>query len=898
MARQVAVVAHTHWDREWYRSFGQLRHRLVQVLDRLLTRLAADPGTGSFLLDGQLAVVDDHLELRPGAAGLIRQLATAGRLELGPWYVLMDEFLVSGETIVRDLQLGLRTAAAFGGASEVGYLPDMFGHIAQMPQLLRLAGMEHAVVWRGVPAAIDRTGFWWRAPDGSTVRAEYLPVGYGIGAHLPADPEDLVRRMRAEQAELAPWLAPGDPILLMHGGDHLEPAEHLAELLEGATAASGGEFRFAPTTLAAHLAAAPTDALPSWTGELRSGARANLLMGVASNRVDVRAAAAGAEAALERRAEPLAALWLGAGAWPDEELGRAWREVVRNAAHDSVCACSADDVVTSVLARYVEATAVADAVAADALDAAAALLGPGPVVLNPSARARGGVVEVVVPGEAAPPGTQVVAATPAGATTRTGTGADLGRILAELTVDGWLHDGSPTTAEVRWSPGGVVLDLGVDAAAARASASRGAIDGPATPTGPPAHAPHMPSAMAEAWAQAGANRDRPLTVTVRRPASLHLAVRVGEVPGWGWAALDLATPPGTAPVEGGDAGGGPAWLDNGLVRLEASPADGTFALNGLVGCNRLVDDGDEGDTYNWSPPAADVVVDRPLAVDVRLLEGGPVRGRLRVARRYRWPSAVAGGRRVGEEEVEVVDVLELRAGEAAVRVETTFDNRCRDHRLRAWYPLPRRAAGSDAGCAFAVVHRGLDAEGGPHERALPTFPARGFVTAGELTATFPAVTEYEVVDGGWGLALTLLRATGYLSRPAPAYRPNAAGPPLAVEGPQLLGRRRSRYAVAVGVADPWRLADEAWLPLEVVVGRGRADRRGAALAVAGAEVSSLRRQDGRLELRVHNPRPEATVVELHGRRGWLVDLRGRPLEAFDGSFSLRPWGIATARLDP
>ena len=82
----------------------------------------------------------------------------------------------------------------------------MFGHIAQMPQILRLAGLEHAVVWRGVPAAVDRTAFWWGAPDGSTVRAEYLPVGYANGAYLPDDPRALVRRMEAHEAELAPLL--------------------------------------------------------------------------------------------------------------------------------------------------------------------------------------------------------------------------------------------------------------------------------------------------------------------------------------------------------------------------------------------------------------------------------------------------------------------------------------------------------------------------------------------------------------------------------------------------------------------------------------------------------------------------------------------------------------------
>src|SRR5438876_10046481 len=116
--------------------------------------------------------------------------------------ILMDVFMVTGETIVRNLQRGLARADEFGGAMAVGYLPDMFGHIAQMPQLLRAGGLDHAVVWRGVPSAIDRTAFWWQAPDGSTVRPEYLPVGYGNGAAMPDDVKAFLRRLRARETGL------------------------------------------------------------------------------------------------------------------------------------------------------------------------------------------------------------------------------------------------------------------------------------------------------------------------------------------------------------------------------------------------------------------------------------------------------------------------------------------------------------------------------------------------------------------------------------------------------------------------------------------------------------------------------------------------------------------------
>src|SRR6202035_5195412 len=99
--RHVAIVPHTHWDREWYEPFQSFRLRLVRMLDGLLSVLEGDPAYARFLLDGQMAVVDDYLEVRPEAEGRIRSLAAAGRLAMGPWYILMDEFLVSGETVVR-----------------------------------------------------------------------------------------------------------------------------------------------------------------------------------------------------------------------------------------------------------------------------------------------------------------------------------------------------------------------------------------------------------------------------------------------------------------------------------------------------------------------------------------------------------------------------------------------------------------------------------------------------------------------------------------------------------------------------------------------------------------------------------------------------------------------------
>src|SRR5207237_9272191 len=96
-------------------------------------------------------------------------------------------------------------------------------------------------------------------------------------------------------------------------------------------------------------------------------------------------------------------------------------------------------------------------------------------------------------------------------------------------------------------------------------------------------------------------------------------------------------------------------------------------------------------------------------------------------------------------------------------------------------------------------------------------------------------------EGARALALTLLRATGMLSGVDLAYRPLPAGPPLRMEGPQLLRHLGLRYAVCVDPdVDPYALADDVLLPLEVREARGGGVRSssGTELDVRGAQVSA------------------------------------------------------------
>lgn len=913
----VSIVPHTHWDREWYSPFQSFRMRLVELFDRLLPLLESDLSYTHFMLDGQTAVIDDYLEIRPEAAATLRRLATAGRISIGPWAILMDEYMVSGETIVRDLQAGIARATELGGAMPVGYLPDMFGHVAQMPQILRLAGLEHAVVWRGVPSEVDRTGFWWEAPDGSRVRAEFLYGSYSNAMDLPDDPKLLALRAMGYEHELGPARLPGGDLLFMNGTDHEMPQPWLGRVVAEANA-EGDDYRFEITSLPVYLARQPVDALPTWRGELRSGARSNVLMGVASNRVDVHRAAAAAERAVERRAEPLTALFGAPGSDPGRLLDLAWRKLVLNSAHDSSCACSHDETVAQVLVRYHEARQIGEGLADDAVRRAAAELdAPAGTVLvvNPTAADRGGVVRTVVarPGpvhfvgpDGEPVPTQQVGTIRSEALSITETGRKIGWVL-DLMSGSDLIGNRIGSVERQRRPDGVVelVFHGVH------------------PGEPGAD---LDALRAEVLAEAGDDTTFRFFAWTAPVREMIFAAR--PVPGFGWSAYhDVdGAPPATA-VRASSAvdGGTGAELANEHLTVRVGP-DGTWAVAttggvATAGLGRLVEGGDGGDTYNYSPPAVDRIVDRAGSVRVEVLDDGPVRARVRIEADYLWPAHADGDERSCSARSEtttavtVRTVLELRTGERFCRVRTEWDNTCRDHRVRVHFPLPAPAPASHAECAFTVVERGLTAEGGPHEAGLPTFVSRRFVDAGDgscgLAVLHDGLLEYELVDDGRELALTLLRATGYLSRSEPSLRPNPAGPLDPLHGSQMFGPVVAEYAVLPHSGD-WtaaalhEAADEYLVPLERAWGGGREDASrpptGRELRVDGVPVSSVHRDAaGHLVVRVYNPYPEERTVDVATVggpvTGWVVDLRGAPVEPFDGTLRLGPHRILTVRVD-
>ena len=910
----IHLVPHTHWDREWYEPFQVFRMRLVDLIDQLLERMAADPRL-RFTLDGQAATVDDYLEIRPEAEPLIRQLIAEGRLAIGPWQILLDEFLVSGETIVRNLELGWARAESLGGAMRVGYLPDMFGHIAQMPQILRRSGIDRAVVWRGVPAAIDRHAFLWGSPDGSVVDTEYLVGGYGNGAYLFDVPDRLGVKLGEYRRINAPTY--GDRSLLaMYGTDHAVPSPMLADLVDLVNASDGDvEVRLA--TLTEYLDRdrernpGPAGDAPMWDGELRSGARANMLMNVVSARVDLKAAAARAERRLERYAEPLMALH--GDPWPARLLELAWRRLIENSAHDSICGCSHDEVVAQVIGRYAEAEQIGTGLVGTVLRGIASRVpASGWAVVNPSPADRSDLVELDLAVPASWPSvavrvgdrvlpTQELLREGAVDATHTVRGADLGEFFRRRRHGRELLGRFINAAEL--SPEGAAPSVVVQ------------LDRVAEPA--ELDVDELMATIADAGA---ARPDDTWTVTIAVTKRRRVLAQLpAPALGYAWATeieADAVEPePILNAVEGDERS-----LRNGLVEVLVAH-DGTFRLTGggatLDGVGRIVDGGDAGDSYNYGPPREDVVVETPETVDLRSSAHGPLRGDITIVRTYAWPRGLtvdATARMEATVATEVTTTLELRADEPFVRVAVTFDNDSTDHRVRFHVPLPAPVTRSSAEGQFAVVERGLELEGGHGEVPLPTFPAVGFASVDGCSVLLDQVTEYEVLEGR-ELALTLLRSFGLISRNGNPYREDPAGPEVAIPAAQLLGGRAFRFALMPhagewAAAGTLAAAERYRHPFMVVRGTGHdgapsAPVPGLRIEGPGVVLSSVRRRGEWLEVRVVNEGAEArtATVRMPLEEARDADLLGRPrdplpLDAAGLAVVLGPWEIRTIQLRP
>ena len=905
---RVHIVPHTHWDREWYAPFQVFRAQLIDLWDQLLA-LTEQDADFRFLMDGQTVVVDDYLAIRPEARPRVERAIRSGQIQVGPWYTLPDEFLVSGEALVRDLQRGIADGDTHGGALRVGYLPDSFGHTAQMPQIYRQFDFHHALVWRGVPSAIDRLAFDWEAPDGSRILTAYMGTSYSHGVDLPVDGPGLAARLRMAVRALEPF-RPGREILLMNGNDHVLPQAGLTGAARSASLLLGWDARLA--RLDDYLEALPESGWPRWRGELRASSRANVLMGTLSARIPDKQAYFAAGLALERLAEPMSAL---SGLDANGLLAEAWTLLLQNAAHDTACGSGIDAVADEARQRSEAAGQIAREVArrAAARLRAQSAGGAGPaaeaslLVWNPSPFERNEPVEIALP--VVPPGAQDLGSIePAPASTaRRFPAEELFRLLSML--DEGRLTGQPVRA-LRFDRQGETVRLVVETDPLGTSqdleAARRSVEQLATTPG------------VEAF-----------EVRVREAPRHQALLLSGPLAGCGSGRVSLAA--GTAiPGEAAVRATGVS-LGNDRIRCELR-SDGTVAVHHLLtdtryaGLLRLVDQGDAGDEYNFSPAGEAVTLQPEAGTEVRILEAGPLRGTIEQRARYQIPAGLGpdrGRRRADQVALPVRLRLSLTTGGSRLDGELEFDHHALDHRLRLECPLPFHADHSQADGAFHVIGRRAVSpvqEAGAPEWELPTYPMRTFVDVSDgrrgLTLITHGLHEYELIPGPPPrLALTIVRAVGWLSRDDLRYRVGHAGPPLETPGAQVPGRHRVGFSLAFHAGDwetggAWHEAERALIPLQVL----GIEPAGIGVAGGGSSIvlepdavqmtACVPRQDG-YDLRLVNasPRPAHARLALTPTPAAIapVTLGGRlgdrlALEAGTVRLPLRPWEIATLRV--
>ncbi len=393
------VVPHTHWDREWYCPLEHFQLMLGSVVDEVLDTLERDPEFTSFTLDGQAIVLEDYLAVRPENESRLRALIAADRIEVGPSYVLPDEFLVGGEALVRNLLIGRAVCERFGGRpSPAGYLPDSFGHPLQLPQILAGFGIRSFLFSRGLGDEFDDLGvaFNWTAPDGSAVLALQLLADYSNFANIAgADDAEARVRVLLERFGEALERAGAHQVVLCNGTDHRRIQPEMPTVCAELERRVPGSA-FAIARYGDYVSALRTREPPSWTGELLGSRLWNVLRGVNSARLYLKQANERAEQRL-LSVETLTALCaLSAGRrFPLEDFTFAWRELLKCQPHDSICGCSCDEVHRDMLVRYTSLDRTLDILSADAVRAFAGPDGPGWTgLLNPLPFARSALLRL------------------------------------------------------------------------------------------------------------------------------------------------------------------------------------------------------------------------------------------------------------------------------------------------------------------------------------------------------------------------------------------------------------------------------------------------------------------------------------------------------------------------
>jgi len=824
---RIMVISHTHWDPEWYSSFEEYRMRLVELMNKLFYILENIPEYHSFMFDGQISPLEAYLELFHENEERIKSLVQKGKLLIGPWFIMPDEYMVGPEAHIHNLLLGIKISRKYGNEMKVGYLPDMAGHISQMPQILKGFGIDSAVVWRGVAGYPEtyKTEFIWKAPDGSEVLAIHLPWAYGTHLFLFDNTEDTFEKI-LKLKERQETRNSTNIMLLMNGGDHEEPHPLLPQIVKEINAREPG-FKLEHTNILEYINAVRKELKNPdiHIGEMRRTETSFLMNGIQSTRVPIKQENNKTEILLERWVEPLCTNdWLTGSQYPQRLIWAAWKYDLQNNFHDDIYGAHVDEVTVDVMNRYKRAQEIGERLVAiasyniankiDTSDWYRAL-----VVFNPNSWDRTGIVE-----------------------------AD---------IDFPLED-NIEAFRITYNEKDAPFQILGRYDFVKYQSERNIMDGQ-KPTGP-------------------VRRYKILLLVENLPALGYRAYRIEPL-----KINEKLTFASLVKLNG-------RTIENDLLKVEIAEGGYFKLVDRLTGetyynCNIIEDGGDVGDCYTYQVPLKDILVTN-LGGPSRLsiIETGPLRVTVKVDLDFLLPISASPDEKERSVDKVICPLslyISLDAVSPYVSIRTEFDNKAKDHRLRVKFlpDIPTKQVYVDG--HFDILSRDIELPAHPDwiEKPSPTQPQRNFVALQNenrgLALLNRGLIQYEATNESKpALALTLLRCIGYLSKSGLDERNgHHCGPGLPTPSAQCLGPHVFEYAVypyspsKVSLSEIHRLGLEFNTSFRTVDIRGRKGDLPIELSfcrVKGGLVSCYKKAEDndRLVVRIYNVNDRESEVEI------------------------------------
>lgn len=890
MKKKVYIISHSHWDREWYMAYEQHHMRLVQLMDDLLDLIENDPEFHSFHLDGQTIILDDYLQVRPERRVDVQRAIDAGKLQIGPFYILQDDFLISSESNVRNMLIGMEESKKWGTPVMLGYFPDTFGNMGQTPQMMKQANLSAAAFGRGVkPIGFDNevledrytsqySEMNWRGPDGTEIFGLLFANWYSNGNEIPSE-TTAAKAFWDQKLADAEKYASTDHLLMMNGVDHQPVQKDISKAIALANELYP-EYQFVHASFTEYLDAVQTD-LPAKigqvTGELTSQETDGwfTLANTSSARVYLKQWNTKVSRQLENITEPLAAMaYEVTGKYPHDQLDYAWKTLMQNHPHDSICGCSVDEVHREMLPRFEKANEVGKYLADEAAEQLVSAIDTSKfpeesypfVVFNTASMAKSGTAQVDV---------------------------ELKRITFQ---EQYPSDGYETLAQGPKEQYSIIDSKGRK----------------------------IPAVISEEQIRFDYDLPKDRFRIPYMEKYVTVTVEITDLPAFSWESFAL--------VEGAadhannslikEAG---RILENDHVKV-AVASDGSVSLtdkhtNQTMDHLLIFEDvGDIANEYIFKQPKNDqAILSTEFPHRVEIIEDSSLRGTIRLIHEMELPKSA--DELLDLEQRMVVDFRERKAqrseemipfvlttditltgSDRRVSIETTVNNQVKDHRLRVLFPTAIHTETHEADSIYETVIRPNKASkhwenptNPQHQHAFVNLHNQAF---GVTVSNF-GLNEYEIVAGNT-IALTLLRSVGEMGDWGyfPTPEAQCLGEHTFNFGIELHAEPSSRYQT-------YKQAHSAQVPLvsrQTGVHNGLLKPVQDYLTVKGEkfEVTALKRrkQDNALVIRGYNLSDQAAdlTIEKAGQKpGNLLNL----LEERSGDFepTLQPYEIKTVEIN-